>query len=477
MKNLRDWFAPVVHLSSNWISLTGVVLLTTGGLLWLLLMPSMLRGEAANAYLGILMFVILPAIFFTGLALVPAGILWQKKRAGLPASLPPLDLKNIRFRRLLVFLGVTTAANLVIGSQLTYRAVHYMETVSFCGQTCHTVMKPEFAAYQNSPHSRVACVSCHIGPGANWFVKSKLSGAWQVVSVNLNLYQRPIPTPVHDLRPARETCEVCHWPQKFGGNRIRVIDTFSEDEKAAASKTVLLMRIGGGATYDGIHGAHMGPGVVIRYAHSDEQRQKIPWVEYKRGEAPARHYRGAGHQADGPGGLAVRIMDCMDCHNRPSHTFELPGRSLDHALSEGRLSAALPFVKKAALEALKAEARTTAEAERQVPERFRAFYRGGYPELWKSQQAAIEQGAQAVLAIYSRNVFPEMNVKWGSYPNNIGHTDFTGCFRCHDERSETGGKRTLTQDCNTCHSLLAMDEKDPKVLSDLGLAKAPEGGN
>jgi hypothetical protein len=227
---LRDWLKPVIYLASNWISLLGVVLTTTGGVMWVLLLPSMLRGHTNNAYVGILQFMILPMVFFAGLALIPLGIWWRRHHGALPAIFPPVDLANRQFRRLLLFLGVTTVANLVIGAQLTYRMVNYMESVTFCGKTCHEVMKPEYTAFQNSPHSRVECVNCHIGPGADWFVKSKISGAWQVISVTFNLYERPIPVPVKNLRPARETCEVCHWPQKFGGNRIRVIDHFSDDE-------------------------------------------------------------------------------------------------------------------------------------------------------------------------------------------------------------------------------------------------------
>lgn len=471
MSSFREWLRPVVYFGSNFISLAGVVLVTTATILWIFLLPSFLRGGSADPYIGILQFMVLPGVFFAGLGLIPLGI-WRMKRKGaghLPAVFPPIDFSNTRFRRLLVFTGAATVLNVIIGAQLLYSAVHHMESVSFCGQTCHVVMKPEFTAYQNSPHARVPCVSCHIGPGANWFVKSKISGAWQVVSVTFGLYPTPIPTPVHDLRPARETCEVCHWPQKFGGSRLRVISHYAEDEANTESKTVLLMRIGGGGGYDGIHGAHMGPGVNIRYAHSDQKREDIPWVEYSR-NGQTRTYKGEKLQGDGPGNLPVRTMDCIDCHTRPSHTFELPARALDHAISEGRISRALPFVKKAGMEAIQGEYATTAESEREIPARFIRFYQQNHPEIFSSRKADIERGAREVLAVYSRNVFPEMKVKWGSYPNHIGHTDFTGCFRCHDERASNTGERTITMDCNTCHVTLAAEEENPKVLTELGLA-------
>lgn len=470
MRSLKEWLRPVVYLANNWISLVGVVLVTTGGILWLFLLPATFRTHSQDPYAGILQFLLLPFVFFSGLGLIPVGI-WRVKRKGrLPEVFPPLELANPRFRRLLAFVGSATAANLVIGSTLLYGAVSYMESVPFCGQTCHTVMKPEFIAYQHSPHARVACVECHIGPGANWFVKSKISGSWQVVSVTFNLYPRPIPTPIENLRPARETCEVCHWPQKFGGDRVRVIDSYADDEKVTRTQTVLLMHIGGGNGYEGIHGAHMGPGVFIRYAHADKERQKIPWVEYTGKDGKTYVFKSEGHQGDGPGALPVRTMDCMDCHNRPSHSFETPEKALDRALDEGLIDRTLPYAKKTALEALQQDYATTTESEREIPARFAAFYEKNYPQIYAARRQDVQRSGRGALAVFSRNVFPEMRVKWRTYFNNIGHMDFDGCFRCHDERPSKPEGRTITQDCDTCHKTLAQDEESPKVLADLGLS-------
>jgi hypothetical protein len=478
-KRAKEFLAPIVYLGSNWISLIGVVLVTTSAILWVILLPSLLQGHARNPYEGMILFIALPMVFFLGLGLIPLGV-WlfkRRNRGKLPAVFPAVDLANPKFRRLLAFLAATTIANLIIGGQFTYRAIGYMESVSFCGQTCHTVMKPEFTAYQNSPHSRVDCVQCHIGPGANWFVKSKISGSWQVISVTLNLYPRPIPTPIENLRPARETCEVCHWPQKYGADRLRVIRSYSDDEQTRETKSVLLLHIGGGNGYEGIHGAHMGPGVHIRYAHSDVKRQKIPWVEYRRGAAEPLVFRAEGYKEEGPGNLDVRTMDCMDCHNRPSHAYELPERGMNRVLAEGTVDRALPFVRKAALEILKADYSTETQARQQIPEKFRAYYEKNYPAVWQSRKAAVERSARGVLSVFERNVFPEMNVKWGTYPINIGHMDWDGCFRCHDERPSIRGGRTITQDCDTCHKLLAQDEEKPKVLTELGLDKGTPSGN
>jgi nitrate/TMAO reductase-like tetraheme cytochrome c subunit len=478
LDTIKEWLSPVVYLSNNLLSQIGVVVVTTATIFWILLLPTLLRGEAGNPYIGILTFLLLPGMFMGGLALIPLGVWlrWRRERRkdSYPKEFAPLDFKNVKLRRLGVFIAVATVVNAIIASQLGYSAISYMDGVAFCGETCHTVMEPEFAAYQNSPHARVECTKCHIGPGASWFAKSKLSGLRQVVAVTFNTYQRPIPTPVENLRPARETCEACHWPEKFGVDRLRVIDKFADDEANTLTKTVLLMRIGGGReSRRGIHGVHLGPGVAIRYAHSDGKRQVIPWVEYDDGRGAKTTYAAADLKPEALKGMPVRVMDCMDCHNRPTHAFEVPDRAVNTAMAAGAISSALPSVKKRAVELLRKSYPSKEEALRRIPVELGEYYRNAHPSVFASKQPEIARAADAILAIYKRNVFPSMKVSWGMYPNNIGHTDFPGCYRCHDDAhaSAAGGK--ISQDCNSCHSLLAMDEPAPKILNDLGLAAAP----
>jgi len=450
------WLSPLIHLCNNWISLIGVVTVTTATIFWLFLLPSTLRGGTDNPYIGILSFLTLPVPFFAGLLLIPLGMLRQRKREGrasvYPPNFPTLAWSNPELRKLAYFIGVTTVVNIVVASQLTYGAVNYMDSVTFCGETCHNVMQPEFTAYQNSPHARVECVKCHIGPGASWFVRSKLSGVGQVFAVTFNTYPRPIPTPITNLRPARETCEACHWPQKYGADRVQVIPKYAEDEANTKTETVLLVKIGGGNGGIGIHGTHLGPGVTIRYMPSDKERQTIPWVEYN-GPAGQTVYATPGVKTEG---LPIRVMDCLDCHNRPTHTYEMPDRALDRAMDAGMISPSLPFAKKKAMEILKASYASRDEAARQIPATFAKYYQDQYPAVWAQRKS-------------DRNVFPDMKVTWGSYPNDLGHTDFPGCFRCHDGSHAAKDGRSITQDCNACHNLLAVDEASPKVLTDLGV--------
>ena len=465
----RGWLSPLIHLSNNWISLAGVIIVTTATIFWLFLLPVTLRGETTSPYIGILVFLGLPAPFFTGLLLIPLGI-WIKRRregrAGIyPPDFPALTWNNFELRKLTYFFGATTVLNIAIASQLTYGAINYMDSVTFCGQTCHTVMQPEFTAYRNSPHSRVECVKCHIGPGAGWFVKSKLSGVGQVVAVTFHSYPTPIPTPVHNLRPARETCEQCHWPQKYGEDRVKIIPKYASDEKNTLSKTVLLMKIGGGNNGVGIHGTHLGPGVTIRYRATDAGRQTIPWVQYDK-NGKVTEYATADYKADGS---EPRTMDCMDCHNRPAHSYDLPERGVDKAMNNGSISAGLPFAKKKAVEILKAPYLSREEAEQKIQAAFVKFYQDSYPAIWSARQDEVTQSAKGVWAVYERNIFPEMKVTWGAYPINIGHDDFPGCFRCHDGGHSAKSGDSITQDCNACHNLLASDEASPKILTDLGI--------
>jgi len=470
-----SWLAPLVYFSDNWISLTGVVLVTTSAVLWFLLLPVTVGTGVSNPYIGIVLYLVLPVAFFLSLLLIPLGIVLRRRRLraeGHPETPLSVDFRSPAFRHVIAFIGVTTFANLVIGSQFAYSAVSYMDTESFCGQTCHTVMQPEFSAYQNSPHSRVECVGCHIGPGASWFVRSKISGVRQVFAVAFHTYSTPIPTPVTNLRPARETCEACHWPEKFTGDRLEILPKFADDAKNTRTETVLLMHIGGG-NGKGIHGVHVGPGITIRYA-SDTSRQNIPWVSYQNGSAAPVAYAAAGFKPESLNTLETRVMDCVDCHNRPAHTFQLPERAVDDSMNAGAISPSLPEAKKQSVAILKASYTTREDAQNRLPAAFASFYKQKYADVYGQRQGDIQRSAQAVLDIYNRNVFPAMKVTWGSYPNNLGHMDFPGCFRCHDDsHTASSGGAKITQDCNACHNVLAVEEAAPKVLTDLGYPAAP----
>lgn len=455
-----------VALTRNTVSLVGSAIVTASTILFITLFLLQTFGLRGSPYVGILAYLILPAIFLLGLLLIPLGIWNQRRRGKSLSEFPVLDFNEGRTRtRALVFIALT-AINVVILAVATYEGVDTMESTEFCGQACHSVMQPEFAAYQRSPHANVACVDCHIGPGADWFVKSKLSGAWQVVSVNFDLYPRPIPTPVHNLRPARETCEQCHWPVKFVGDRLKVIDSFSEDEANTNVKTVLLMKVGGqrGSRSHGIHW-HVDPGVQIRYL-ADEKRQAIFDVELRTPDGKVTRFS-APAGAKPPAGAVWRVMDCVDCHNRPSHTFRAPDQEVDAALLAGRIPADLPFIRRESVRLLQAKYASQEAAAAALTAGLQAYYKKEYPQVGTQRAKAIGDTAAVLGEIYNANVFPSMNIAWGTYPNHIGHERAPGCFRCHDDQHASSDGRAISQDCSTCHGLLAMQEENPEILRSL----------
>ena len=462
---------PILELlTSHWVSLLGVALVTTAGFSWLFVLPIQLQGHTSNPYIGIVVFIVIPVIFVAGLVLIALGILLARRRIehGLLAAAD----RRAYIRKLAIFFAVTTAINIVIGTQGTYRAVQHMETVQFCGQSCH-VMKPEFTAHQNSPHASVECVNCHVAPGATGWAESKRAGTRQLIDTVFKRVHYPIESAMvsNRLVPSRETCEQCHWAQQFDAPKLRVIFNYKDDASNTKTETVLMMHTGGG-NLGGIHGKHFGPGVEIHYAASDATRQTIPWVEYRnRNTNDIRTFLAGGSTAESVAHLPRYQMQCVDCHNRPTHTFELPERAVDRALGLGQISVTLPFVKKKAVELLKAKYSSNEEASSSIPAALARFYQQSNPSISSQRSGDIANAGTAIAAIYNRNVFPDLKVTWGTYPNNLGHTDFPGCFRCHDgSHSSADQKMTITQDCNTCHEPLAVDEAAPEVLKTLGLA-------
>ena len=475
---VRDWARLLYYFSQNTISLIGVALTTSSAitLIAFWIYDFILPGPP-HPYVGILIFLILPGIFILGLLLIPLGILLRRRKlhgAGqLPHVYPEIDLKTPMVQHSLTFIGVTTLLNVLIFSFASYRGVSYMDTTRFCGQTCHTVMAPEYSAYQNSPHARVECVECHIGPGAGWFVRSKLSGLRQVFAVTFHTYSRPIPSPVKYLRPARETCEQCHWPQRFSGDKLIFKTNYKDDEKNTPMTTALVMKIGGrGITGSvGIHGRHLDDGSRIRYISTDEHRQVIPVVYYTDDNGKTIEFVSTDIKAskqDLEKG-EKRAMDCIDCHNRPTHAFELPENAVDQRMSRGLVSPELPFIRKKAVELLKASYTDRDTARKQITTGIENYYRTTYPDVYNGKRALVEQSADNVAKIYLRNIFPEMDVNWGVHPNNLGHNDFPGCFRCHDGSHTSADGQTISNDCTACHNLLAVQEENPKVLTELGL--------
>ena len=446
----------------NPFAISGAFLATFGALFFCIFFLLELFGLHTNPYMGIVFYLILPGLFIFGLLLIPFG-LWQdrRKRArGVSTDFewPRVDFNNARHRQVAFWISMATFVNVLIVSLAAYSGIHYMDSNEFCGKVCHSVMSPEYAAFQDSAHSRVGCVQCHIGSGAPWFVKAKISGIRQVFAVTFNTYSKPIPSPVHNLRPARDTCEQCHWPEKFHGDKVNVIRTYAADEQNTESTTTLQLHVGGGSDLltvaSGIHWWHMNTGNVIEYKTTDEKRQTIPWVRIKDRSGAVREFVADGTKPEDLAKAEHRTMDCMDCHNRPSHTFAASAdKALDRGLALGIIPRDLPFIKREASTILTAAYPTQQAARDAIAQKLGEFYKNNYAQLYSSQRVLVDRGISGVQLAYTRNVFPEMNVGWGTYANNIGHMEFPGCFRCHDDNHKTKDGKTIKQDCTLCHDM------------------------
>ncbi|NLH11627.1 MAG: cytochrome C [Holophagae bacterium] len=470
------------NYANNLLTVLGTLLTTISGVLILTLAVVELAGGIRNPYVAGFAYLILPPAFILGLLLIPLGM-WRRRRRLLRTgategeldTYPRLDFNDPHLRKVASVIIALTVANGIIVGSASYLGIEHMETVEFCGETCHSVMHPEHIAYQNSAHSRVACVQCHIGPGASWFVRSKLDGLRQVWHTALNTYHRPILTPLRTLRPARETCEACHWPAMHHGDKLRAFARFAEDEASTPSYSVMLIRTGGGTLdagrHGGIHWWHIYSDNRIRYLAGDDRRTTMRWVELTTPDGKVSTFQREGSEPPSQAEIAsqARVMDCIDCHNRPSHRYQNPAKALDELCERNEVLRTLPFFKKEALAILTTPYPTHESGGRSVREAVRARWGGGgaSPE----RAALVAKAAEGVGAIYDRTFFPEMKTDWQTHPNHIGHDDFPGCFRCHDgEMNAADGSRAITGECENCHVFLVEESPTKPDLATLTLA-------
>lgn len=466
------------ELLRNPISIVGfaVAVVALGNILFLFFID--LTRPHPSPYVGILAYMVAPAFLVAGLALIVGGALYARRKKTEALGAKPgylrLDFNDPAQRGaaafflsfMVVFIGMS-----VIGS---YRAYEFTDSVSFCGQLCHNVMNPELTAYQLSPHARVACVDCHVGAGATWYVKSKLSGTRQVFKAVLNTFPRPIPTPVHNLRPAQETCEECHWPNKFYGAQLKVFNHFASDEKNTPRQIRLLIKTGGGdpntGEPEGIHW-HMNISNEISYIATDEQRQTIAYVYVKdmQGRVTEYYLKDSSLTKDQIAKTPRHRMDCVDCHNRPTHIYVPPDTSVDRSLTAHRLDATLPYLKQQAVAALTGNYATTDAAMQGIAKTVFEFYASKYPDLAKTREREIRGAIDELQRIYRSSFFPEMKLDWKTHPNNIGHFYFSGCFRCHDGNHVSPEGKVIRKDCNICHTILGQQENAINIASVPGL--------
>ncbi len=446
----------------NYVSFIGIALAAASLTSIALLALIELSSGNDNPYTVLVTYILLPSVLGLGVFFIIAGALLERRRRRKNpdthiSPYPILDLNDPSRRRTVIVFLCLSFVFLFLTAFGSYRAFEYTESVAFCGQQCHAVMKPEFVAYNASPHARVRCVECHVGGGAEWYVRSKFNGMHQLYAVTFNTYNRPIQTPLHNMRPADDTCSKCHWPEKFHGDEMKVFNHFQYDETNSLNQTKMLIKVGGGSAESGEVGGihwHMNLANEITYAAADDKRQDIPWVRLKDANGNVTEYVSTNSSMTRPeiDQAQKRRMDCIDCHNRPTHIYLSPNEAVDRSLTAGRLDVSLPYIKARAVDVLAAPYTDTDEALAAIEQGLTEFYRTSYPDVFSSKAASVTTAVAEVKQIYQTYFFPEMKTDWKAHINNIGHFNSQGCFRCHDGQHFSSDGQVIRNDCSICHT-------------------------
>ncbi|GJM25796.1 MAG: cytochrome c [Phycisphaerae bacterium] len=445
----------LLRLCNNLITLFGLLLIGVAICLLLTFALFTIVSPTHNPYVDIIGYMVLPGILLAGLIICPIGVLWTKLRQRVGSRKVAMSLRTAG-----IFLGISFFVVLPLLGVSGYHGYHYTESTEFCANACHSVMAPQATTYEFSPHARVSCAECHIGSGATPLVKSKLSGLRQVYAVTMETYSRPIPPAITELRPARDTCESCHWPEKFFGDQLKTNVYFSQDEKNTRYDLRMVLKTGGADASLGLmEGIHLHMLQHIEFVAIDENLQHIPWVRYLDESGQEFIYRSDGRPATEPPPEGIRRkMDCMDCHNRGAHKFRSPQESVNILLRAGHIDASLPYIKREAVSALSGSFTDRSQALTAISNDLLHFYQEEHPEVWREAEEKVTQAVEAVKREYQRNFFPEMKVNWKTYPSNIGHLDSPGCLRCHDGQHVNQNAEAISSDCNVCHTFLNEDE-------------------
>lgn len=466
-------------LFRNYISFVGGVI-AAGSLasIVLLVLIDFVR-TAENPYTDLVTFILLPAFLILGIVIILTGTILERRRRRLKpnseiATFPKVDLNDPRQRRIAATLIAISFVFVFMSAFGSYRAYEYSESVEFCGQTCHTVMKPEFVAFHATSHARIRCVDCHVGSGAQSYVRAKLNGARQLYSLAFNSYSRPIKTPVHNMRPANETCEQCHWPSKFYGAQLKTFNHYAYDEQNSLRQTRMFINVGGGNPETGpVAGTHwhMNLANEVSFIASDARRQVIPWISVKdrQGNVVEYYDRNRPLSAEQIAAAEKRRMDCIDCHNRPAHNYLSPDLAVDQAFAAGRMDPSLPYLKREAVAALSQPYATEDEAVKSIAAHLGKFFQTNYVQVHGQKPDLIKNAIGETQRIYRTYFFPEMKTNWESHPNNIGHLYSLGCFRCHDGEHVSKTGKVISNDCTICHTVLSDSARPATVLKPIGV--------
>jgi mono/diheme cytochrome c family protein len=355
-------------------------------------------------------------------------------------------------------------------------AWEYTNSPDFCGTSCHT-MPPEYTSYLTSPHARINCVECHIGRGfIGTSVTRKAGDLKHVFATMFKTYEFPIRA--DDMRPARETCERCHFPEKFSNDSLLEIHRFETDRSNTPISIYMTLKTGGGSEREGLgRGIHWHILNQVYYYPVDPEEQEIPYVQVVEDDGSTIEYISIDAGFD-PAGIApddLKQMDCITCHNRITHLILQPVDLVDQLLSRQQISTDIPEIRLKAVEVFSAEYVTVELALNGIAG-LDNYYRVNYPEFYAESSSLVNQAIRILQESYETSVYPEQKADWNSHPTNVGHKDSPGCFRCHDGKHLDAQQQAIRLECNLCHSIpVAAGPSD--FVAEIEISRGPEPDN
>jgi len=449
----------------NFISYLGTITATIAFITVIILIIITKFFSVGSVYFDLFTFIVVPCFLVAGLVLIAFGMFRTWRRRKSPGKkFPEINLNNKKHRNAAAAFIIISTIFVLMTVFGTSEAVKYSESVGFCGKLCHS-MNPEYTAYTHSPHARVRCAECHVGEGMDYFVKAKLTGMRQLYKTIINEFDKPIYTPITNLRPAAQTCEKCHWPQKFYTNNLRKEVYYLADSLNTEWNVVLDMKIGSShqalGLIEGIHW-HINPDITINYK-ANKKRDTVYWVKVynkRTNKETVFNDEEVSLTKDSLKNVETRQMDCMDCHNRPSHEYRSPSHYVNDLFAAAKIPTSMPWLKKAAMEVLYDEFSSSDSAYRTIRTRILSFYKKKYPSIYKQYSKVINYAIDEIIDSYSNNAFPEMKVTYAKYPRHIGHLETMGCFRCHNNRFKSDDGKVISKSCDLCHTILAQGKRD-----------------
>jgi nitrate/TMAO reductase-like tetraheme cytochrome c subunit len=349
----------------------------------------------------------------------------------------------------------------------------YTNSNRFCATMCHSVHPEESINHLKASHARVNCVECHMGRTSTLHLMAlkptHLKELWGMIAG----YERP--THGSTLRPAREACEACHWPENEHHDKIVVQKRFATDPASSEIDTRLVLHTTAGIEREQswkATGIHWHVANEIEFVSPDAQKRSIPWVQVKKPDGSKVAYFDAESKLSKAelAKLPVQRMECHDCHNAVGHPFRNPVDVVDAAIASGRIDRSLPSAKARAVGLIDAvgELHGTMDERAKKIDAAIVAARANFqvkPDD-KAKEAKFEKAMREILLETSIQGHKDEKFTWKSFPDHSGHNNFPGCFRCHDGKHFNDEGNAIRLQCTLCHGL-------PQVTKENGKGSVP----